>query len=239
VELAGCKLVMEISTHETTLIIPDEDETYPVWHGTPKSLQQWSEEFQITRSIYMKDLKGFLEILNKEGRVQRLFTLNIETFPFKEWVKNEYPGLFRKALWSARAVKNELEIEIIKDTCRISSLAHIEVMRQCDIGLTELHLESLFLHYTSWRGCRQQAYVPVIGTGLNGAVLHYNENNSTIKNGDLVVIDAGCEYMGYASDITRTFPANGKFTEEQKIIYQIVLNTQKKFTIQCQTRTGL
>jgi len=104
----------------------------------------------------------------------------------------------------------------------------MELMKKCEVGLTELQLESLFVHFTSWRGCRQQAYVPIVGTGTNGALLHYNSNSAMIKNGDLIVIDAGCEYMGYASDITRTFPANGKFTEAQKIVYNIVLNTQKQ-----------
>jgi len=67
-----------------------------------------------------------------------------------------------------------------------------------------------------------------VGTGLNSAILHYNENTALIKDGDFIVVDAGCEYLGYASDITRSYPANGKFSDEQKVVYSIVLNAQKQ-----------
>jgi len=157
--------------------------------------------------------------------------------PFKEWSSQKNSKKFKKALQSSRAVKTPLEIEIIKETCRISSLGHIEIMKRCQVNLKESHLESLFLHFTSWRGCRQQAYVPIVGTGMNAEILHYNANNAVIKNGDLVVIDAGCEYLGYASDITRTFPSNGVFSDEQKKVYNVVLNAQKQ--IVAAVRPGL
>eukprot|EP01126_Amoeba_proteus_P032820 TRINITY_DN3204_c0_g1_i4.p2 TRINITY_DN3204_c0_g1~~TRINITY_DN3204_c0_g1_i4.p2 ORF type:complete len:257 (+),score=55.59 TRINITY_DN3204_c0_g1_i4:878-1648(+) len=101
-------------------------------------------------------------------------------------------------------------------------------MKNCKPGLREFQLASLFHYYTSWRGCFHDAYLTIVGSGKNSAILHYNRNSEIIKDGDLVLVDAGCEYFCYASDITRTFPSNGKFSQDQKMIYGIVLNVQKE-----------
>jgi len=228
VENPDCQFLLDVGTKESTLIIPDVDDAYPVWHGTPKSPERWKSEYGVTRVIYESKLNEYINSLKKDGHLSELYVLDREKSPFKDLVQENNPEIFKKALFASRAVKTPKEIEIMKETCRISSLGHIELMKKCKVGLKESHLESLFLHYTSWRGCRQQAYVPIVGTGTNSAVLHYNQNNALIKDGDLIVVDAGCEYLGYASDITRTFPANGKFSEAQKLVYSIVLNTQKK-----------
>jgi len=132
------------------------------------------------------------------------------------------------ALFDSRAVKNSYEIEIMKEAARISASAHVDVMKKCKPGFYEYQLESIFGYFCSFNGCRFQAYRTIVGSGKNGAILHYSQNSRKIENGDLIVIDAGCEFLCYAADITRTFPANGKFSENQKIIYEIVLNAQKK-----------
>jgi Xaa-Pro aminopeptidase len=144
VELPGSKFIMEVATKETTLVIPDQDEMYPVWHGIPKTLEQWSQEYQITRTIYNKDLKAFLEDLKAKGRMEQFYILDLVDSPFKEWSSQKNSKKFKKALHSSRAVKTPLEIEIIKETCRISSLGHIEIMKRCQVNLKESHLESLF-----------------------------------------------------------------------------------------------
>jgi Xaa-Pro aminopeptidase len=90
----------------------------------------------------------------------------------------------------------------------------------------EYQLEGLIRNHFAQSGSRFDAYTPIVGSGDNACILHYNDNDQEIKNGDLILIDAGCEINHYASDITRTFPANGKFSDEQKALYQLVLDSQ-------------
>jgi Xaa-Pro aminopeptidase len=99
-------------------------------------------------------------------------------------------------------------------------------MQCCKPGMYEYQLEAELLHEFFKQGCRSTAYDPIIGGGENTCILHYHENNAELKSGDLLLIDAGGEYQNYSSDITRTFPVNGKFSAEQKAIYEIVLAAQ-------------
>jgi len=142
-----------------------------------------------------------------------------------------------KAIFSCRAVKSPGEIQIMKEACRISSLAHIENMKKCKPGLYEYQLESNFNQFCSWHGCRAQAYRGIFGSGYNGAILHYSDNSKQLVDGELIVVDAGSENLCYASDITRTFPVSGKFTEPQNLIYSIVLHAQKQLI--CQVKPGV
>jgi len=96
----------------------------------------------------------------------------------------------------------------------------------CEPGLMEYQLEAEFLHEFTRRGSRSVAYTSIVGGGANGCILHYIENNAELKDGDLVLIDAGAEYQYYAADITRTFPVNGKFSEPQRALYDLVLKSQ-------------
>jgi Xaa-Pro aminopeptidase len=100
-------------------------------------------------------------------------------------------------------------------------------MRTCRPGLTERQLETTFLHACAEQGGRFQAYPPIVGGGANACVLHYVDNADTLRDGDLVLIDAGCELHGYASDITRTFPVNGRFSDAQRTLYELVLAAQR------------
>jgi Xaa-Pro aminopeptidase len=90
----------------------------------------------------------------------------------------------------------------------------------------EYQLEAELLHQFVSRGARESAYPPIVGSGANGCILHYTENSAQLRDGDLVLIDAGAEYEGYASDITRTFPVNGRFTPEQRAVHDLVLDAQ-------------
>ena len=94
-------------------------------------------------------------------------------------------------------------------------------------GMTEREISALLQYEWGKRGCERPAYAPIVGSGLNSTVLHYSEDSGTIQNGDLVLMDAAGEYSLYASDITRTVPASGKFTARQREIYDIVLGAQK------------
>lgn len=125
-----------------------------------------------------------------------------------------------------RLIKSPAEIEVMRKAADISVDGHIRAMQFCKPGINEHHLEAELQYEFQSRGARFLAYPSIVGSGANSCILHYNENNQVIKDGSVVLIDAGCEYQNYASDLTRTFPANGKFTPEQKAIYEIVLKAQ-------------
>jgi Xaa-Pro aminopeptidase len=108
----------------------------------------------------------------------------------------------------------------------ISARAHVRAMEACKPGIYEYQLEAELLHEFQSLGARYPAYNSIVGSGANTCILHYVTNNEKIKDGSLVLVDAGAEYQNYAADITRTFPANGRFTNEQRAIYEIVLKAQ-------------
>lgn len=125
-----------------------------------------------------------------------------------------------------RVLKSKPEIDLIKKACSISAEAHKKLMQLCKPGKKEYELEGEFIYACTEAGARFMAYSPIVAAGDNACTLHYTDNDQTIKSNDLVLIDAGCEYQYYASDITRTFPANGRFTQDQRAIYELVLAAQ-------------
>ena len=124
-----------------------------------------------------------------------------------------------------RLFKDDFEINLMRQAAQISAQAHVRAMQQVKPGMMEYQLEAELLYIFAQNGC-QTAYNSIVGGGANGCILHYVENNQPLKDGDLVLIDAGAELDHYAADITRTFPVNGKFSPEQKALYELVLNAQ-------------
>ena len=129
-------------------------------------------------------------------------------------------------LHELRLVKSPAEVRIMRKAARISGQAHIRTMQACRPGMKEFQLQAEFEHECMREGARHQAYPAIVGGGANGCVLHYIANNEDLRDGDLVLIDAGCEFDHYASDITRTFPVNGRFSKAQREIYSVVLEAQ-------------
>ncbi|ELY5878050.1 Xaa-Pro aminopeptidase [Cronobacter sakazakii] len=124
-----------------------------------------------------------------------------------------------------RLFKSPEELTVMRRAGEISALAHTRAMQKCRPGMYEYQLEGEILHEFTRHGARFPSYNTIVGGGENGCILHYTENESQLRDGDLVLIDAGCEYKGYAGDITRTFPVNGKFTPAQRAVYDIVLES--------------
>jgi len=121
-----------------------------------------------------------------------------------------------------RLFKSRGEIERMREAARIAAAAHVRAMRFCRPGRYEYEIEAELRHeFARWRA--DISYLPIVGGGANGCILHYRENESRLNDGDLLLIDAGCEYQTYASDITRTFPVNGRFTDAQRAAYEVVL----------------
>ncbi|MCE0845503.1 Xaa-Pro aminopeptidase [Buttiauxella sp. A2-C1_F] len=124
-----------------------------------------------------------------------------------------------------RLFKSEEEIVALRRAGEITALGHTRAMEKCRPGMFEYQLEGEILHEFNRHGARFPSYNTIVGSGENACILHYTENESQMRDGDLVLIDAGCEYKGYAGDITRTFPVNGKFSAPQRAIYDIVLES--------------
>ncbi|MEP7147887.1 MAG: Xaa-Pro aminopeptidase [Acidobacteriota bacterium] len=139
-------------------------------------------------------------------------------------------------LGEMRLHKTEEEAEYMQRAATIAAEAHILAMKKVKPGMNENQVESLMEAYMRDKGASGVAYNSIVGAGDNATILHYVENNMPLKDGDLILIDAGAEYQGYASDITRTFPVNGKYTKAQREVYDVVLDVQE----QCieYTKTG-
>jgi Xaa-Pro aminopeptidase len=129
-------------------------------------------------------------------------------------------------LHEMRLRKSASEIKRMRRAAEISAAAHRRLMEICEPGMNEALLEAEFRHLCAVSGARDQAYSPIVGGGANACILHYIENRAPLCDGDLVLIDAGCELEGYASDITRTFPVNGRFSAPQRELYELVLEAQ-------------
>lgn len=130
-------------------------------------------------------------------------------------------------LHEMRLFKSPEEADLMRQAGEISAQAHVRAMQQCHPGMTEYQLEAEITHHFAVNRCRQAAYPSIVGGGDNACVLHYTDNAEVLNDGDLVLIDAGCELDYYAGDITRTFPVNGVFSAEQKALYQLVLDAQE------------
>lgn len=132
----------------------------------------------------------------------------------------------RKLLDEMRLIKSPFEIDLMHRSANIAAAAHQRAMQFAKPGMMEYEVEAEFLHEFYRRGAQAPAYTSIVAGGANACTLHYNANNAQLRDGDLLLIDAGCELDGYASDITRTFPVNGKFSPAQKDLYALVLAAQ-------------
>jgi len=132
----------------------------------------------------------------------------------------------RAILHEMRLIKDEHELGIMRRAAVVSAQAHRRAMRFARPGMHEHEIEAELLHEFYRHGARHQAYPAIVASGVNACVLHYVDNNARLRDGELLLIDAGCEVAGYAADITRTFPVNGKFSAAQKDVYELVLAAQ-------------
>jgi Xaa-Pro aminopeptidase len=211
--------------------------------------ERWTGPKLVSTTANAKDLTGF-------DRVERLDSMRDELFKVLngggrgscytdtssdspstgplEWLRraNAFPrggcgGDVTPLIGQLRLRKDAGEVALIRKATDASVAAHLAVMKAMRPGKTEREIASLFEYEYGKRGCERGAYPPIVGSGLNSTVLHYEINTGTIEDGDVVVMDVGGEYSMYATDITRTLPANGKFTPRQREIYEIVLGAQK------------
>lgn len=141
--------------------------------------------------------------------------------------KNDQTQEAEKLLAQMRLIKSDAEIELMKQAASISALAHLTAMKSVKPGMMEYELAALYEYEFKIHGANGIAYESIVGGGANACILHYRENNQPLLEGQLVLVDAACEFGLYAADITRTFPVDGTFSDPQRDIYQIVLHAQE------------
>ena len=226
---------------EVVLFCQEKDKLKELWSGIILGQKAACEELGMDLAHSIHDIDEILPGL-MEGRDHIYYAIGKnEKFDAQvmDWVKMirkksnldaHAPGeflLLDNLLHELRLIKSPAEIKLMKHAAEISAEGHKRAMACCKPGANEYELEAELLYAFTRNGSRAPAYTSIVGSGDNTCILHYDTNTAEIKEGDLVLIDAGCEYEYYASDITRTFPANGKFSKEQKAIYEIVLKAQE------------
>mgnify|MGYP002639291454 FL=1 len=224
---------------EYILFCRENDPLQETWHGRRAGQQGAIETYAADDSFPISDMDDILPGL-LEGR-QKVFQIMGRYPEFDQklmgWVNQikqqsrsgahvpyEFVSLDH-LLHDMRLYKSRAEIALMKKAAKISVTAHKRAMQQCQPGKFEYSIEAEYNYEFSLHNA-QHAYPPIVGSGDNGCILHYTENTDQLKDGDLLLIDAGCEVQGYASDITRTFPVNGQYSPAQRDIYQIVLQAQ-------------
>lgn len=225
---------------EFVLFCRERDPEKEVWHGSRAGVEGAVERYGADDAFPVGDIDDILPGMI-EGRDRVFCTMGrYDDFDRRvmQWVNdirsqvrsgghapNEFIALDH-VLHDMRLFKTRDEIRTMRRAARISVAAHERAMRTCRPGMREYELEAEFWHEFRRNGA-EPAYGLIVGGGANGCVLHYVANDHTLRDGDLVLIDAGAEYDGYAADITRTFPVNGRFSDAQRDVYAIVLSAQK------------
>lgn len=226
--------------HASTLFCQPKDKLAEIWNGRRLGEAQAVSALLMDEAHSIDTLdKQLPELLNGFKHVYFLLGSNEQ----KEAKLMQALQLLRKApkqsklapaavvdlatvLHEMRLIKSPAEIAVMKHAAEMSCRAHCRAMRFVEEGVYEYQLEAEIHHEFAMAGARLPAYGTIVGAGENACILHYTDNESAVKNGDLVLIDAGAHYQGYAADITRTFPVSGQFSETQKSLYNLVLDAQ-------------
>lgn len=244
IDPAGIDIDGEIVSEVLFMRFQEEDDK--IWHGINIKPEYVRENLGIEKVADIDDFTDFMRSFSNQksellvatytkgkhfapylGSKNQARELEI---PIIQDLKNDNPYLLiqleTKYLKKMRAIKDSSEISLIQKAIDISSVGHINAIKNMNSGDYEFEIEALMEGKFLELGAENNGYNSIIGAGENTCYLHYTRNRQKAKNGDLVLMDCGAEYHGYTADITRTVPINGKFTKEQKIIYNVVLKAQ-------------
>ena len=225
------------------LFLKETNEHIAVWEGEKLTKDAAFETSGIKTVYWLKDLEKVLfEMMTQADTVyintNEHYRANVETETredrFTKWLKDKYPAhsvaKSNPILQRLRSVKNQIEIDLMQTACSITEKAFKRILKFTKPGVFEYNLEAEFMHEFLNNRSDGFAYTPIIASGNNANVLHYIENNQECKAGDLILIDAGATYANYASDMTRTIPVSGRFTDRQKAVYNAVNRVKKDAT---------
>ncbi|RDY59909.1 aminopeptidase P family protein [Flagellimonas nanhaiensis] len=229
--------------HKEILFVRETNEHIAVWEGAKLTKEQatsvsgietiyWLSDFDKVffdlmteaETIYFNTNEHYRQAVSTQTREDRFILKCKQDFPAHQWAKSN------PILQQIRGVKEPEELELMQQACDITDKGFRRILEFTKPGVWEYEMEAEYLHEFIRNRSKGFAYTPIIASGNNANVLHYIENNQQVKDGDLILMDVGAEYANYSSDMTRTIPANGKFTERQKAVYNAVLRVKNEAT---------
>lgn len=228
------------SEHREILFLRETNDHIAVWEGAKLDKDQAFEVSGIKTVYWLTDFDRVLKELMSESKSIYLNTnehlranTEVETREdrFIKKVKGDYPAhqTLRSApiMHAIRAIKHPIEIQLMQQACDITKAGVERLLKFIKPGVWEYELEAELLHEFIRKRSKGFAYTPIVASGASACVLHYIENNQQCKDGDVLLLDVGAEYANYASDLTRSIPVNGRFTDRQKAVYNAVLRVKK------------
>jgi Xaa-Pro aminopeptidase len=236
---AGDTTAASAGPADATLFLPAKDPTKEKWNG----LRMSPSDPGIEARTGFSTVKPFNELRANVERLAKTYPHFYSILPYEsemggyphekevvDWLQLAAPQAklkdIRQQIYALRRIKSPGEIAFLKEAIDLSVESHIEAMKMMRPGLYEYQVGAKMVEVHAMGGSEAEAYAPIVGAGPNSTVLHYDKLARKIEDGDIVVLDVGAQYSGYAADITRTLPANGKFTPRQREIYEIVLGAQ-------------
>ena len=231
------------SSYEEILFLTKPNDLLTHWEGERLNEEKaysisgiktvyWLEQLDIIVKKIMQNVKVLY--LNKNEHYRAKVETETREKRFNDWLKKEYPNKDLKGsnsiLQRLRSVKSPIEIELIQKACDITEKGFRRILNFVKPGVWEYEIEAEFSHEFLMNRSKKFAYSPIIASGKNSTILHYIENNNQCFQGDVLLLDVGAEYANYSSDMTRTIPVSGKFSERQKSIYNSVLHVKNEAT---------
>ncbi|WP_405294890.1 aminopeptidase P N-terminal domain-containing protein [Algibacter sp. Ld11] len=229
--------------HREILFLKETNEHIAIWEGEKLTKEKAFETSGIKTVYWLQDMEKIMfEIMTQCETVyintNEHYRANVETETredrFTKWLKEKYPAhrvaKSNPILQRLRSVKDPIELDLIQQACDITEKGFRRILNFVKPGVWEYEIEAEFMHEFLRNRSKKFAYTPIVASGNNANVLHYVENNQQCKAGDLILLDVGAEYANYSSDMTRTIPVSGRFTDRQKAVYNAVLNVKNEAT---------
>jgi Xaa-Pro aminopeptidase len=230
-------------SHREVLFVTETNEHIAIWEGAKLTKEDatktsgiktvyWLSDFDKvfndlmteTETVYFNTNEHYRQSVVLETREDRFIKKVKENFPAHNWAKS-FP-----ILENLRGVKEQEEIDLLQTACSITEKGFRRILNFVKPGVMEYEIEAEFMHEFLRNRSKGFAYTPIVGSGYNACVLHYIENNQECKAGDMLLMDVGAEYANYSSDMTRTIPVSGKFTDRQRAVYNAVNNVKDEAT---------
>lgn len=214
--------LFDCQSGEYRLIIPKRDAQFAVWMGYVRSADEYAAKYGPDHVMFNDEVPDWL----KKRRPETVHCLPDAREDLRQLGLNPDTGHLQDALAYCRVIKSEGEIECLRTSAAVANQAHLELMFTVLPGMYEYELKAVFDRHTTQSGNIHDPYSGIFASGPGSAILHYTGKDRMLQDGELFLVDAGTEYNGYASDITRTYPVNGSFTPLQSDLYDTVLEAQ-------------
>lgn len=216
-------IIIDITTGNSTLVTSGYDEHYQIWTGAIPSREEIINQTGVDNVIDIEDMVQYVNDL----KPSKIYST---TIPMNHFPLDRFPNLDQYTLLVAtgicRRIKFPHEIEWLRKASQLTAETIKKVWSEVKPGMGESDIEAIFQYHGSRLGCNRVSFLTIVASGQNSVYLHYSSNCGRVNDGDLVLLDCGLFYNHYAGDITRTFPANGKFSPEQKLVYDSLLKQQ-------------